>query len=49
MKIKCIRAFGNFLPGDVVEVPADNTFDTYFFEAFAADEKAPKNNDGGDK
>lgn len=41
MKLTCVKPFGNFKPGDEVEVPAKATYDeTYFTE-----EKAK----GGDK
>lgn len=32
MTLRCIRAFGNFKPGDEVEVPDGAEFDGYYFE-----------------
>jgi hypothetical protein len=32
MLIRCIRAFGNFVPGDELMVPEGATFDHYYFE-----------------
>jgi hypothetical protein len=31
MLLECVNAFGNFAPGDEVEVPDDALFDTAFF------------------
>lgn len=33
MKLRCHNAFGNFVPGDEVEVPDGAGFDHYYFEA----------------
>lgn len=35
MILVCVHAFGNFEPGDEVEVPDGANFDTAFFEARA--------------
>jgi len=49
MQIKCVRPFGNFKPGDSVEVPDGAAFDTYHFEQ-APEEPAPAPAaDGGSK
>lgn len=44
MILTCVNAFGNFKPGDEVEVPDGAAFDTAHFEVKQAPEK-PK----GDK
>ena len=31
MLLRCVNAFGNFAPGDEVEVPDDALFDTAYF------------------
>ena len=50
MNLKCVRAFGNFVPGDEVEVPDGAIFDHYYFEEVPVPApvttKTPK---GGDK
>lgn len=33
MILTCIRPFGNFLPGDQIEVPDGALFDHQYFEA----------------
>ena len=33
MKLRCHRAFGNFTPGDEVEVPDGAVYDNHYFEA----------------
>lgn len=41
MTLECIRAFGNFKPGDLIaEVPDGAEFDTFHFKA--ADKKKAK-------
>ena len=35
MQIECVNAFGNFVKGDVVEVPDDALFDTAYFRRVA--------------
>ena len=42
MQIKCIRAFGNFRPGDVVEIPDGAVFDEGHFERLAASPEGGK-------
>ena len=32
MILECVRPFGNFQPGDIVEVPDGSKFDEYYFE-----------------
>lgn len=32
MKLRCVRAFGNFKPGDEIEVPEGAVFDTCHFD-----------------
>lgn len=52
MKLKCVRAFGNFVPGDVVEVPDGAKFDDYYFVAVpvvAEPKPAPVKPEGGVK
>lgn len=46
MKLECVRAFGNFVPGDEVEVPDGAIFDTtHFTEAKARKVTAKKDDD----
>jgi hypothetical protein len=50
MVLRCIRAFGNFEPGDELTLPEEasvTTFDTYYFE-LVPDKPRPKGN-GEDK
>lgn len=35
MIIRCIQLFGNFRPGDELEIPADAVFDETYFERVA--------------
>lgn len=37
MIIKNVREFGNFKPGDLVEVPDAAVFDEYYFEKVKAE------------
>ena len=37
MILVCIRPFGNFVPGDEVEVPDGAEFDRYYFEVKSED------------
>lgn len=32
MKLVCVKPFGNFVPGDEVEVPEDSGFDPFYFQ-----------------
>lgn len=32
MQLRCIRAFGNFKPGDELDVPDGAVFDGFYFE-----------------
>jgi hypothetical protein len=41
MQLRCKNAFGNFKPGDKVEVPDDAAFDQAYFEKVEA-ATAPK-------
>lgn len=47
MQLRCVRAFGNFEPGDEVEVPDGAAFDGTYFEK-AELERAPVVEDDGD-
>lgn len=54
MQLKCVRPFGNFKPGDSVEVPDGAVFDTFYFEtepesAPPASEAAPEPAEGASK
>lgn len=40
MQLRCVRAFGNFQPGEEVEVPDGAGFDAVYFEK-AESEEAP--------
>jgi hypothetical protein len=40
MKLVCVREFGNFKPGDIVEVPKNALFDSTYFR------KADQTRDG---
>lgn len=40
MQLRCVRAFGNFQPGEEVEVPDGAGFDAVYFEK-AEPEEAP--------
>lgn len=42
MIIRCIQRFGNFVPGDELEVPDEAVFDTTFFEATPTKGNTPK-------
>lgn len=42
MFLKCKVAFGNFKPGDEVEVPDGGEFDTVYFEQIKAPVKKDK-------
>lgn len=44
MTLVCIRAFGNFVPGDEVEVP-EGAFDTYYFERKSEPKRQTKSED----
>ena len=37
MIIRCVRQFGNFRPGDDLEVPDEAVFDEYYFERVPAE------------
>ena len=45
MILVCVHAFGNFEPGDEVEVPDDANFDRAYFEARPASEADKENNE----
>lgn len=42
MKLRCREAFGNFVPGDVIDVPEGAVYDTLYFELAEPDKTAPK-------
>jgi hypothetical protein len=48
MIIRCIRLFGNFRPGDELEIPADAVFDETYFERVPAS-GANTEHEGGDE
>lgn len=39
MTLVCVRAFGNFVPGDEIEVPEGAGYDHYYFELKAEEGK----------
>ena len=48
MNLKCIVAFGNFVPGDELEVPDGALFDHFYFKEVVstANAEARMENDG---
>lgn len=44
MILKCVEPFGNFTPGDIVEVPDGALFDTAFFAEDKVPEEVPDSN-----
>lgn len=42
MLLRCTAKFGNFVPGDEVEVPNGALFDHKYFEAVPQPDKNPK-------
>jgi len=40
--LECIRPFGNFVPGDEVEVPAGAVFDTFYFKVASPAKESKK-------
>lgn len=42
MLLRCTAKFGNFKPGDEVEVPDGARFDHAYFEAVTQPDKTPK-------
>lgn len=42
MLLECIEPFGNFVPGDTVEVPEGAVFDTFYFKQADEPKKAEK-------
>ena len=42
MILRCTKPFGNFEPGDEVEVPDGAVYDAFYFEKAPADDKAKK-------
>jgi hypothetical protein len=44
MILVCVHAFGNFVPGDELEVPDGAVFDSAYFEARPASPEADKEN-----
>ena len=41
MQLVCVRPFGNFKPGDEVEVPDGAVFDKFYFEVSEPDKPEP--------
>lgn len=41
MLLRCHTPFGNFVPGDEIEVPEGSGFDPYHFELVTAEEPEP--------
>lgn len=49
MIIRCIQLFGNFRPGDELEIPADAVFDETYFERVPAKGADTEPVKGGDE
>jgi hypothetical protein len=44
--LKCVNQFGNFMPGDEVEVPDGNVFDTAYFREIEKPKVKEEKTDG---